>query len=374
MKASALASAFLVALTLGCSRQPSESPATPYLQAPSSPTPTTSPVPSSSLADDAASRPAPDASVARHSIPLRHTQPAGDTPPAADLDLMPGSPPDAAHPSGTAIVAELADDNAVHVTEWDLETSRALHDTKLEVPFWTLRLLRAPGPGVRLVASDYNGPLFFVQLTDTLQIKTKSELGTVSVSGHDAIAGDAEISAILSSGIPDRTSSPADPSGLFVMSFDAEGNRLAKRFLERDQPRGGTSTWMMFDNLAVLGGQVYVALVDARDGLHVLRLTRDLHTERDRLLPFPRDFSNTHAKLHAVDGHLVLDLPDQPDLLDLPLDLDLSRATHRPRPAPPPPFPGGGEVCGPSLRLASELLALCSCGKQTCLSWAAAPL
>jgi len=182
---------------------------------------------------------------------------------------------------------------------------------------------------------------------------------------------------ILADGTPDATDTPRDLFGLFAMSFDAAGNRIAKRILEPYEEDGGTSSPMMNDNLAVLDGHVYVALVDAAYRLRVLRLTRDLRTDREKRLPVPASFTNPQAKLLALDGHLVLDLPDSLDLLELPLDLDLAHLTHRPRPAPPPPFPGIGgasdERCGPSLRLASELLALCNCGKQTCLSWAPLP-
>jgi hypothetical protein len=287
--------------------------------------------------------------------------------------MVPGSPPDAAHASGTSYVVQLADDDAVHVTEWDLSTGTTLHDTKLDLPAWNLRMLD-PDRSVRIMASEYNGRLFFVQLARSLQVVTRQELGSVSVLGPNAFAGDEGVAAILAHGTPDGMDGPL---GIFAMTFDASGKRIAKRMLEPHDEDGGTSSPMMNDNLAVLDGHVYVALVDAAYRLRVLRLTRDLRTEREKRLPIPASFNNPQAKLLVLDGHLVLDLPDSLDLLELPLDLDLAHLTHRPRPAPLPPFPGdgdaGGERCGPPHRFASELLALCNCGKQTCLSWAPLP-
>jgi hypothetical protein len=369
-----LACLVVAAVTAGCSRQPPENPATPNLQ---TPTVATVPVPPPLPLPEPPTVASPSASSSARgrSIPLRQIIPASDIPPATALDVMPGSLPGADHPAGTAFVAMFADDDAVHVTEWDLASGVALHDTKLDLPAWGLRFVQTPGPSVRIMASAYNGPLVFVQLTRALKVVTRQEVGFVSVLGPNGFAGDLGLTAILADGMVDPTRSPKADSGLFAMSFDAVGNHAATRLLERDTEDGGTSSPMMNDNLAVLGGHVYVALVDAAYRLRVLRLTRDLRTERERRLPLPASFSNPQAKLLAEGGHLVLDLPDSLDLLELPLDLDLAHVAHRPRPASLPPFPGdaGGERCGPPRRFASELLALCNCGKQTCLSWAPLP-
>ncbi len=363
----------MIAFGLGCSREPNESPATPTLPSAAAPVAATASAPLPLASATMGQAPAAEASLHLHSIPLRHARPLADSPPASGLDLLAGSAPDAQHQSGTAYVAQLADDSSVHVTEWDLATAKALHDTTLDVPAWGLRFLPGTNQPIRILASAYNGPLVFVELTPSLQVVARRGIGRVSVLGPNAFAGDASFTVVVADGTADVTWAPSADSGLFAMSLTASGDLQARRLLERNQEQGSTASPMMHDNVAVLGGNAYVALVDAAYGLRVLRLTPDLRVDQDKTLPLPRSYDNPQAKLHAVDGHLVLDLPDQPDLLDLPLDLDLSHAAHRPRPAPPPPFPGGGEVCGPSLRLASELLALCNCGKQTCLSWAPAP-
>jgi hypothetical protein len=362
----------LLAMALGCSRQQTEAPAAPTLQAPTASMSAGIATPPSPAASAAASSSRSGDDLEGRTIRLRHDGPWSPEPESPAVELRPGSPPDAAHPDGTAIVVELADDDAVSVTEWDLATKTALHQTEMALPAWDLRVLEGPGP-IRVLAAGYNGPLHFVQLTSSLQVVTKAQIGSLSVLGVHGFAGDPSLTVILANGYMDGADGPKDPSGTFAMSFDAAGHRLAKRILLPYQEHRGTLSPMMHQNLAVLDGHAYVALLDESDGLHVLRLTRDLRTDRDRLLRLPKAYSNIQASLQALDGHLVLDLPDQPDLLDLPLDLDLSHATHRPRPAPPPALPGGGDLCGPPLRLASELLALCSCGKQMCLSWAPAP-
>ncbi len=360
-------------LFLGCSRQPTESPATPVLLTPAAPAPSSGASATGTTAPPTSAASADPSSTAPRMIPLRHNRPLGDMPRAFALDVAPGSPPGAARLAGTAFVVQVGDDDALGVTEWDLAKAAALRSIELDLPSWGLQFLRAPGPSLRLMASGYNGPLYFVQLTKTLRVVTRQQLGTVSVLGPNAFAGDDVLTVILADGIPDPTDSPRDPSGLFATSFDAAGNRLAKRILEPYDEDGGTSSPMMSDNLAVLGDHVYVALVDAAYRLRVLRLTRDLRTEREKRLPLPASFSNSQAKLLAIDGHLVLDLPDSLDLLELPLDLDLAHLTHRPRPSTSPPFPDGGDRCGPALAMGSELLALCNCGAQTCLSWAPLP-
>jgi hypothetical protein len=364
----------VVAVTACCSRQAPEKPATAYLQAPSGPSaelvtttagpPTLAPATSADVS----------AALPPRSIPLRRNRPASDTPPAAGLDLLGGSLPGPRYPSGTSFVVELADDDAVHVAEWDLATRTALHEARLDVPSWGLQLLKGPGPSVRLLANAYNGPLLFVQLTGSLDVAARREVGRVSVMGPNGFAGDETLTVVLAHGEADVARRRNAESGIFATSFDASGDQLAKRLLERDVEDGGTSSPMMSDNLAVVDGHAFVVLVDPAYRLRVLRLARDLRTERERTLPLASSYDNPQARLHNLDGHLVLDLPLAPDLVDLPLDLDLSRITHRPRPAPPPDFPGGGgEVCSPSLRLASELLAICNCGNQTCLSWAPLP-
>jgi hypothetical protein len=361
----------LVAVAIaGCSRQPTENPATPHLQAPVAVS--SSAVPPG-MPDTQAREPSHDVESSEDSrrIPLRHNRPTGDMPLADGIDFAPGSPPGAEHPAGTSFVVQLGDDDRVRVTEWDLATRTVLHEAKLDLP-GTLEFLQAPGASVRIMSSAYNGPLYFVQLTRSLELVTRQELGHVSVRGPNAFSGDGSLTVVLADGIPDATSASTGPSGVFAMSFDAAGNRLAKRMLALSEEHGGTLTPMMNDNLAVIDGHVFVALMDPEDALHILRLAPDLRTERDRKLPLHTP-GNLQAKLRNLDDHLALDLPDHPDLLELPLDLDLAHAVHRPRPAPPPAFPGASEVCGPSLRLASELLALCNCGKQTCLSWAPLP-
>ena len=236
------------------------------------------------------------------------------------------------YPSGTSFVAELADDAAVHVTEWDLATRTALHEARLDVPSWGLQLLKGPGPSVRLLANAYNGPLLFVQLTGSLDVAARREVGRVSVMGPNGFAGDESLTVVLAHGEADVARRRNAKSGIFATSFDATGDQLAKRLLERDVDDGGTSSPMMSDNLAVVDGHAFVVLVDPAYRLRVLRLARDLRTERERTLPLASSYDNPQARLHNLDGHLVLDLPLAPRP---------RRPPPRPRPLPhhPPPAP-----------------------------------
>jgi hypothetical protein len=300
-------------------------------------------------------------------IPLRRIRPppADGTPPAVSLAFTPGEPPSAAHPEGTVYVVLLGDDDAYHVTQWDLATRVALHQTTIDPRGANLAILFA-GPAVRIMSAMYNGDLTFLQLTDSLKLVATHHLGQVSVRGPKAFAGDETLTVILADGTPDDTGSNRDPSGLFAMSFDAAGTRVAKRILV---PKGRQAA-MMGRNLAVVQGHVYVVLVDASDQLRAVQLTRELRTEREKPIAVPAAYANVESHLLNVDGHLVLDVPDQPDWLEL--SLDLSTVTHRPRPAPVPAFPGD-DHCGVATRTASQLLALCDCGKFTCLAWAPLP-
>ncbi len=348
----------LLALLGSCSREPTESPATPVVRAPTASISLSAPVP---VVDADASAPAHEVVAVDRRIRLRRRRPwpADGTPPPADLDFEPGAPPGPAHPEGTVFVVLSGDDGTYRITEWDLATRVALHETKLDPPRGNLQIF-ARGPSVRVMAHEFNGELDLLQLTDALQLVANNRLGQVSVAGPNALAGDDSLTVVLADGIPDETGSATDPSGLFAMSFDQAGKRIAKRILLRGQEAS-----RMSGNLAVIGGHVYVALIDSANRLRVLQLSPELRTEREKPMAIPPVFENVRTKLRDVDGHLILDVEGQPDWLEV--SLDLSRLTHRPRPAPVPDFPGKG--CGQAVRMATQLLALCDCGRSTCLAW-----
>ncbi len=364
---------FLLALVLalppvvpslgGCSRQQLEGPAAPVVVAAVAPS---TPQAAASASLDAAPPGPPPIGDSRRIRLRKERLPGPDGLPLPhDVDFTPGRPPSAAHPDGTVLVVMHGDDDAYHVTEWDLATRTALHDTTVEPGGAELEIF-LHAPSVSVMANMYNDELHLLQLTDSLQLVASHRHGTVSVTGPNALAGDGELTAVLAHGTPDDKGGNRDPSGLFAMTFDAAGNRLAKRILELRVPDGFEPSARMTGNLAVIGGHVYVALMDDKQELlRVDKLTRDLRTEREMPIPLPASFSNIWSQLQDVDGRLVLDNPDQPDLLEL--SLDLSKVTHRPRPATVPPFPGTG--CGTAVRTGSQLLALCDCGRSTCLAW-----
>ncbi len=346
----------------GCSRQQVEAPA-PVVMAPMA---RSTPQAAASASLDAAPPGPPPVEYSRRIRLRRKKVPSPDGLPLPhDLAFTPGMPPSAAHPEGTVLVVLDEDDGAYHVTEWDLATRTALHDTTVE-PGGADLMIFSHGPSVGVMASMFNDELHLLQLTDSLQLVASHRLGTVSVTGPNALAGDGELTVVLAHGTPDDHGGNKDPSGLFAMSFDAAGNRVAMRILERRVPGGFEPSAMMIRNLAVIGGHAYVALLDdEQERLRIVKLSRDLRTEKQTPISLPPSFLNEGSQLLDVDRHLVLDTQGQPDWLEV--SLDLSQVIHRPRPAPVPAFPGKG--CGPAIVAGSQLLATCDCGRFTCLAW-----
>lgn len=293
-------------------------------------------------------------------------------------DLAPGAEPGAAHRAGTVFVALADDKGRDTVTEWDLATRTAVNRSTLALGELVdnLRLLRR-GATIHVMAWNLNGSLYHAQLGAGLQVVRAEKLGSVSISGPDALAADDSLAVVLANGVPDDTGRVGDPSGLFAVAYDASGRRLARRMLQaavgdEDEPSFG-----MHGNLAVVNGHAYVVLRDEDRGLRILQLSRDLRTEREAKLSVAGKQATVQS-LDAVDGGLRLALMDEPDVLAI--SLDLSRVTRQPRsgdappmlPEPAPPFPGDAP-CGTPLHLGSELVALCLCGGWQCLTWAPAP-
>jgi hypothetical protein len=262
------------------------------------------------------------------------------------------------HPAGTVFVAQVKDDG-ITVTEWNLATRSPLRRGAVPLPEEVCNVHVLPvGDGARLMAWRWNGELYYAHLDEALQTVRTEKLGQVYPGGPNAFAADDDVAVILAEGVPDAREGAEVPGGFFAMSFDATGNRVAKRMLA---PNGLS----MGGNLAVVHGQIYVALNDEDYSLRLLQLTRDLRTVRQRKLPYRQ-----LATLDHVGDALVLDVLRAPDLLEV--SLDLSRTIRRPRPAPTPAFPGSGN-CGPPLQMGPELITQCDCGPQTCLAWAPLP-
>ena len=287
------------------------------------------------------------------------------------MSILPGREPDALHPAGTVFVGEVVvEDNELASTigEWDLATGGVLRRVRLSVPptaAWA-RIVRSDH-AIHVMASEYNGGLYYLQLTLQLDVLANEQLGTVSVSGPNAIATDGHVTAILADGTTDPRGNERRLDGLFIASFDASGRLAGERLLM--VPDESAYSTRLSRNLVVAAGRIFVLLRDKNARARVEELAPDLKTVRRIELPPRVEALDPGFELTFEGGHLVADLGKGELAFDIPLDL--SRASRLVRPQPSR-FQGRND-CSEPVRIGQVQAALCACGKDTCLEWTSAP-
>lgn len=306
-----------------------------------------------------------------HSIVLPRRFVSSDSGEASPMSLLVGREPDASHRTGTVFVGEvLVEDDALAstVVEWDLAKGVAVRRVKLPLPptaAWS-RIIRSDR-AIHVMASEYNGALYYLHLTTQLDVVANEQLGTVSVSGPNAIATDGQLTAILANGTTDPKGSAGRLDGLFIAAFGPSGRLAGERLLMA--PDDSVYSTRLSRNMAVVGGSIFVLLRDRNARARVEELASDLKTVRRIELPSRLEALDPGFELTLEGDHLVADLGERERVFAIPLDLSRASRIVRPQRSG---FRGRND-CSDQVEMGQVKAALCACGKDTCLEWTAAP-
>jgi len=312
------------------------------LPAPSTP-PANRPAAPSSSASAAAAIPGV------HIVPIARGWQDSDTGYMPNIDMVEGRAPDERHPAGTVLVAETRADRQepATVTEWDLATGRELREVPLSAGA-DVRMVRAGGV-VHAIVWSYESALYYVCLSVAdFRVLNVERIGMVGPTGPAAIASDGRVTIVAAEG-----SLPNVASGLFVATFDQNGNRIAARGLQackQPDPTSaycGTASGSMRDDAVVVGGHPYVLLATDDENAagrryRLLRLRADSSTEREwsfRSSSFPDQLTlESWQRQLAVDGSPYGAPPQQ--ILFSPEPREIARHASC-ADAPPPGATGG---------------------------------
>lgn len=276
-----------------------------------------------------------------HALRLPYDLPNCDPPPShigemppCPVGLAPGEEPGPDFPAGTVYLANWAVDNGASVWEWDLARASVRRRLQIRFPDEQCALtLRRTGNVLHLESEPgLGGYGYYAVIRSDLKSYVISRPGLVDVGTVGGLVATDSMGVLFAGGEED--SKP----GFIIETFDNQARRVAKRFFLAD---GYSDVALFQGHLFALLGQYHRDKHGA--SLELVRLRRDLTTERQSLVPMDglplgegwpyASLFVSHGRLFAtVDGpQKVLELSAEGKVLGIldgcaPRDLGSSRA------------------------------------------------